>query len=145
MTSLKWAHLYEIPRGVRLTGDRKEHDGCQGRGRGNAEFLFNGDRVSVWDDERVLRMDDGKVAQQCECTYCYWTVHFQMVTQANFILCTRLSLVAQTERLGICLQCGRLRFDPWVGKIPWRRERQPTPVLLPGESHGQRSLVDYNP
>ena len=34
-------------------------------------------------------------------------------------------------------------FDPWVGKIPWRRKWQPTPVFLPGESHGQRSLVGY--
>ena len=42
-------------------------------------------------------------------------------------------------------QCGRLRFDPWVGKIPWRRKWQPTPVFLPGKSHGQRSLVGYNP
>ena len=36
----------------------------------------------------------------------------------------------------VCLQCGRTGFDPWVGKIPWRRKRQPTPVLLPGKSHG---------
>ena len=41
-------------------------------------------------------------------------------------------------------QCRRCRFDPWVGKIPWRRERQPTPVFLPGESHEQRSLVGYS-
>ena len=32
-----------------------------------------------------------------------------------------------------------------VGKIPWRREWQPTPAFLPGESHGQRSLVGYSP
>ena len=32
------------------------------------------------------------------------------------------------------------RFDPWVWKIPWRREWLPTPVFLPGEFHGQRSL-----
>ena len=32
-------------------------------------------------------------------------------------------------------------FDPWVGKIPWRREWQPTAVFLPGKSHGQRSLA----
>ena len=38
-------------------------------------------------------------------------------------------------------RCG---FNPWVGKIPWRKW-QPTPVLLPGESHGQRSLPDYSP
>ena len=42
-------------------------------------------------------------------------------------------------------QCGRPAFDPWVGKIPWRRKWQPTLVLLPGESHGQRSLVGYSP
>ena len=36
-------------------------------------------------------------------------------------------------------------FDPWVGKIPWRRAWQPTPVSLPGESHGQRSLVGSSP
>ena len=36
-------------------------------------------------------------------------------------------------------------FDPSVGKIPWRKKWQPTPVLLPGESHGGRSLVDYSP
>ena len=34
-------------------------------------------------------------------------------------------------------------FDPWVRKIPWRRKWQPTPVFLPGKSHGQRSLVGY--
>ena len=39
----------------------------------------------------------------------------------------------------------RCRFLPWVGKIPWRRAQQPTPVLLPGESYGQRSLVGYSP
>ena len=39
------------------------------------------------------------------------------------------------------LQCGRPRFNPWVGKIPWRRAWQCTPVFLPGEPHGQRSLV----
>ena len=46
---------------------------------------------------------------------------------------------------GICLQCGRPAFDPWVRKIPWRREWQPTPIFLPGELHGQRSLVGYSP
>jgi len=45
----------------------------------------------------------------------------------------------------IRLLCGRPGFDPSVGKIPWRRERQPTPVSLPGESHGQRSPMGYSP
>ncbi|RCU27096.1 hypothetical protein DVA79_19545, partial [Acinetobacter baumannii] len=36
-------------------------------------------------------------------------------------------------------------FDLWIGKIPWSRKWQPTPVFLPGESHGQRRLVAYSP
>ena len=36
-------------------------------------------------------------------------------------------------------------FDPWIGKIPWRRKWQPTPVLLPGKFQGQRSLIGYSP
>ena len=42
-------------------------------------------------------------------------------------------------------QCRRCGFDSWVGKISWRREWQPTPVFLPEESHGQRSLAGYSP
>ena len=49
------------------------------------------------------------------------------------------SLVAQM--VNICLQCGRPGFDPWIGKIPWRRKWHPTPVLSPGESNGRRNLV----
>jgi len=36
-------------------------------------------------------------------------------------------------------------FHPWVRKTPWRRAWQPTPVFLPGKSHGQRSLAVYSP
>ena len=43
------------------------------------------------------------------------------------------------------MQCERPRFNPWVRKIPWRREWLPTPGLLPRESHGQRSLAGYSP
>ena len=64
----------------------------------------------------------------------------------------------QDLRMGLCLavgpsggasgkepvcQCKRLAMQ--VGKIPWRRKWQPTPVFLPGESHGQRSLAGYSP
>jgi len=41
-----------------------------------------------------------------------------------------------------CRRHKRCGFDPW---IPWRRAWQPTPVFLPGESHGQRSLAGYSP
>ena len=49
---------------------------------------------------------------------------------------------AMEER--VCLRCRRPGFNPWAGTIPWRREWQPTPVLLPGESHEQRNLAGYS-
>ena len=55
----------------------------------------------------------------------------------------KTSLVAQmVKRLSTMRRPG---FNPWVGKIPWRRKWQSTPGLLPGKSHGQRSLVGYSP
>ena len=42
-------------------------------------------------------------------------------------------------------QCRRCELDPWIRKISWRRKWQPTPVFLPGKSHGQRSLAGYSP
>ena len=65
------------------------------------------------------------------CAFHYMTPHFKK-------LFSRFNLEGD-------LQCGRPGFDPWVGKIPWRRKWQPTPVFLPGESHGQRSLEGYSP
>ena len=44
-----------------------------------------------------------------------------------------------------CRRCKRSRFNPRVGKIPWRRKWQPTPVFLPEKFHGQRSLVCCSP
>ena len=57
---------------------------------------------------------------------------------------TSTPLVAQTVK-GSTYNAGDLGSIPGVGKIPWRRKWQPTAVLLPGESHGWRSLVGYSP
>ena len=59
---------------------------------------------------------------------------------------SRAFLVAQLW--SVCLQCRRQRrhrFSTWLGKIPWSRAWQPTPVSLHGESPGQKSLVGYSP
>ena len=45
----------------------------------------------------------------------------------------------------LCRRHKKCRFHPRGGKIPWRRAWQPTPVFLPGESHGQRILEGYSP
>ena len=63
-------------------------------------------------------------------------------------ICLLVGLPSGTSDKEPACQCRRLkrhRFDSWVGKIPWRRAWQPSPVLLPGESHGQRSLADCSP
>ena len=53
------------------------------------------------------------------------------------------SLVSQTVKNPPAMR--ETQVAPWVGKIPWRRERLPTAVFLLGESHGQRSLAGYSP
>ena len=55
-----------------------------------------------------------------------------------------LGSISGNEPTCQCRRCKRCGFSPWVGKIPWRRAWQPTPVFLPGESHGQRNLVGYS-
>ena len=59
----------------------------------------------------------------------------------------KASLVSQLVKKPSCQGRRHKRhgFDPWVGKIPWKRKWQPSPVFLPGEFHGQRSLAGYNP
>ena len=56
------------------------------------------------------------------------------------------SQVAQWQRIYLqCRRCRRRGFNPWVGKIPWRKKWQPSPVFFLGESHGQRSWEGHNP
>ena len=64
------------------------------------------------------------------------------------ILASRKGLTGSTSGKEQAYQCRRQKtcgFDPWVGKIPWKREWQPTIALLPGKFHGQRSLAGYSP
>jgi hypothetical protein len=44
-----------------------------------------------------------------------------------------------------CGRCKKRRFDPWVGKMPWRRKWQLNLIFLPGKFHGRRSLAGYHP
>ena len=60
------------------------------------------------------------------------------------LVCVHWSLPGGSSGKPSC-QCRRHKFDPWVGKIPWRRNWQPTPVFFPGKSHGHRSLAGYSP
>ena len=80
-----------------------------------------------------------------------WTAAYQAPPSLGFSRLEYWSRVPLPSLPRLCsgkeftCQCRRLRFYPLVRKIPWRREWQPTPVFLPGESHGQRSFVDCSP
>ena len=93
-----------------------------------------------------------------KCTTRFWTSQQQVILQN---LCGFFQYIKETKevfyyyqwvlRASLWLsgkeptgQCRRCRFHPWVRKILWRMEWQPTPVFLPGEYHGQRSLVGYS-
>ena len=56
---------------------------------------------------------------------------------------TRLKRLSSSSGKEHAFQCKRCGFDPRVGKIPWKRKWQPTPIFLSGKFHGQRSLMDY--
>ena len=76
----------------------------------------------------------------CMKSYIYgmYTIHCR-----NLVPIERDSPVAQLVR--IRLQCWRPGLDPWVGKIPWRRQQLPTPVFWPGEFHGlyRKKIIAY--
>ena len=61
-----------------------------------------------------------------------------------FIILIKASQMVKNQPANVGV-AGHMGFELWVGKIPWRREWQPIPAFLPGESHGQRSLVDCSP
>ena len=66
----------------------------------------------------------------------YWEINISLATERAF-------LVAQSVKNLLAMQGPD--FDPWVGKIFWKRKWQPTPLFLPGKSHGQRNLVGDGP
>ena len=67
--------------------------------------------------------------------------------QVHNCCCLQYSALGLSRRLSgkpSTCQC-RSKFNPWVSQMPWRRKWQPTPIFLPGESHGQTSLAGYSP
>ena len=93
---------------------------------------------------------------------CFVLFHLQRMIQKLSswlcfpLLCVRIAQVYQMltrlprwlsgkESACQCRRCRRWGFDPWTGKIPWRRKWQPSPVFCPEKSHGQTSLDGYSP
>ena len=71
---------------------------------------------------------------------------FHLILQKNMRLPKRLkSFPGCSVVKNLPANAGVSAINPWVGKIPWGRKWQPTPIFFPGKSHGQRSLVGYSP
>ena len=78
----------------------------------------------------------------CPCTPGHVGTHLLLSVSLSVVsLCDPIAIKNPPANAGDM----RCRLDPWVRKLPWSRKWQPTPVFLPGESHGQRSLVGYSP
>ena len=101
------------------------------------------DRQAAW---RMDMWTQGWGGERYE-TNCVWERHIYILQCVKQIASFWASQVGASGKKPACQyrRCKRCGLDPWVRKIPWRRALQPTPVFLPGESHGQRSLVGYSP
>jgi len=73
-------------------------------------------------------------AQTSIYIYLFWIVYIEIMTPCRI----------PRWLSGQCRSCRKHGLDPWVGRIPWRRKRQPTPVLLLEKFRGQRGLVGYS-
>ena len=85
-----------------------------------------------------LQVSHGKVVTPCTDTSTHLLLHLWM--DKGFP-----GGASGKEPACQCRRHRRCRFHLWIRKIPWKRAWQPTPVFLPGESHGQRSVVGYSP
>ena len=74
-----------------------------------------------------------------------WAYKWRVCTSHFRLLIPKLGFPHCTSHKECACQCRRHRFNLWVGKIPWSRKRQPAPVFLSGESHGQKSLAGESP
>ena len=79
---------------------------------------------------------------EVNCLLQYWA---DWELHKNYLWDTGSVIKESAFNAGDHLQCKRPGFDPWVGKIPWRRKWKHTAVFEPGEFHGQKSLANYSP
>ena len=86
-------------------------------------------------DAKTYQMSMGYLLEYFKLSFVPWIIITSIHLGASQVLSGKES----------ACQCRRRMFNPGMGRIPWRRKWQPTPVFLPGESHRQRSLAGYSP
>ena len=97
--------------------------------------------VAIWGNIFIQIMRASLIGQLVKNPPAEWETLVRFLGQEDLL---EKGKATQSSILGLpywlsCLQCGRPGSDPWVGKIPWRRERLPTPLFWPGEVHGLHS------
>ena len=101
--------------------------------------------VEALKSNEVLKRQQQKFGGGCSS---YWLTSLPKTCVFSIYLIRTLGFPVGARGKEPAQQCRRHKrhgFFPWAGKIPWRRKWQPTPVFLPGESHGQRRLAGYSP
>ena len=96
--------------------------------------------------KHCLKIQKWSMPSICMYLYCFIMYFFTQLFNGYSRHCRASQVVLAVKNLSANAgDIKRHRFDPWVRKSPWRRAWQPTPVFLPGKSHGQRSLTGYSP
>ena len=123
-----------LERQVEGTGSRGRHSGGAGR----------------WEQCEPVHSQASGLAYLALCPPAlpYWLLQLEIPKSSlcprNSVRLRFISVPVRLHYLPTAVRQGRGRFNPWVRKMPWRRKWQPTPVFLPGKSHRQRSLGNYN-
>ena len=140
LVSVVWMSLLiHLPSSGHLSGSQIVMD-IPGNGKSGFDF-FRNCQAAFWG---VFRLTPSVCrAQQPRTSLPPAISLFNFHLPSGFVA-PRVMLVVK-EPASQCRRHKRLRFDPWVGEIPWRRAWQPTPVFFSGESHGHRSLVGCSP
>ena len=98
--------------------------------------------LGIWSLVPLPFLNPAWISGSSPFTYC-WSLCWRILS-ITLLACEMNAIVQQFEH-SLALQCWRPGLDPWVGKILGSGKWQPTPVILPGEFHGQGSLVGCNP
>ena len=116
------------------------------------DFFFNNlvNIYTILSSSLFIQVGSGRSLQSsgivCVCVCVCFIKAYQLDLFPSRLLNLNLDFPCGSDvKVSAYNACRRPRFIPWVRKIAWRRKWQPTPVHLPGESHGWRSLVGYSP
>ena len=124
-------------------------DTCTSYPKGQGASTFQAAQDGYPRDRRDKTAATGPQSPGLECSHTHWLLELSVLgtLHRGYPPSSLLPWLfpGGSDSKSVCLQCGRPGFDPWVRRIPCRRKWQPTPVLLPGKSHGWRSLVGCSP